>query len=53
MTSPRSWRPALPHEQAIHELLDGAGTQFDPEVIEVLVSHLNGMRQAAAYLEQS
>jgi diguanylate cyclase (GGDEF)-like protein len=53
MTSPRSWRPALSHEHAIHELLDGAGTQFDPEVIEVLVSHLNGMRQAAAYLEQS
>lgn len=50
MTSPRPWRPALSHEEAVHELLDGSGTQFDPEVIEVLVSHVNGLRQASAYL---
>jgi diguanylate cyclase (GGDEF)-like protein len=50
MTSPRPWRPALTHEQAIHELLEGAKTQFDPEVVEVLVGHINGLRQASAYL---
>src|SRR3954463_12236617 len=50
MTSPRAWRPAMTHEQAIHELLEGAKTQFDPEVVEVLVGHANGLRQASAYL---
>ena len=50
MTSPRPWRPALTHEQAIHELLEGANVQFDPEVVEVLVGHINGLRQASAYL---
>lgn len=50
MTSPRPWRAALSHEQAIHELLEGANTQFDPEVVEVLVGHVNGLRQASAYL---
>jgi diguanylate cyclase (GGDEF)-like protein len=50
MTSPRPWRPALTHEQAIHELLEGSGTQFDPEVVEVLAGHVNGLRQASAYL---
>jgi HD-GYP domain-containing protein (c-di-GMP phosphodiesterase class II) len=52
MTSPRPWRPALTHEQAVHELLSGAGTQFDPDVTEVLVGHVNGLRQAAAYLPE-
>jgi HD-GYP domain-containing protein (c-di-GMP phosphodiesterase class II) len=50
MTSPRPWRPAFTHEQAVHELLAGAGRQFDPDVIEVLIGHLNGLRQAAAYM---
>jgi diguanylate cyclase (GGDEF)-like protein/putative nucleotidyltransferase with HDIG domain len=50
MTSPRPWRAAMTHEQAVHELLDGASRQFDPDVIEVLISHLNGLRQAAAYM---
>lgn len=53
MTSPRPWRSALTHEDAVHELLDGAGSQFDPEIVEVLVGHLNGLRQAAAYMADS
>ncbi|HYZ29820.1 MAG TPA: diguanylate cyclase [Thermoleophilaceae bacterium] len=53
MTSPRPWRPAMSHEHAVHELLEGADTQFDPEVVEVLVSHINGLRQASAYLAES
>jgi diguanylate cyclase (GGDEF)-like protein len=53
MTSPRPWRPAMTHEAAIHELLEGANTQFDPEVVEVLVGHVNGLRQASAYLSGS
>jgi putative nucleotidyltransferase with HDIG domain len=50
MTSPRSWRPALTHEQAVSELIDGASTQFDPDIAEVLIGHVNGLRQASAYL---
>src|SRR4051794_12959518 len=53
MTSPRPWRPALAHEEAVHELLDGSNTQFDPEIVEVLVGHVNGLRQASAYLTGS
>ena len=53
MTSPRPWRPALTHEDAVHELLEGANTQFDPEVVEVLIGHVNGLRQASAYLAGS
>jgi len=53
MTSPRPWRPALSHEEAIHELLGGANVQFDPEVVEVLTGHVNGLRQASAYLTGS
>ncbi|MEA2495098.1 MAG: hypothetical protein QOJ29_3009 [Thermoleophilaceae bacterium] len=50
MTSPRPWRQALSHEEAIHELLEGAHSQFDPDVVEVLIGHVNGLRQASAYL---
>src|SRR4051812_4292419 len=50
MTSPRPWRAALTHEEAVHELLEGANTQFDPEVVEVLVGHVNGLRQASSYV---
>jgi diguanylate cyclase (GGDEF)-like protein len=53
MTSPRPWRPAMTHEQAVHELLEGASTQFDPDVVEVLVGHVNGLRQASVYLAGS
>lgn len=33
MTSPRPFRDALDHGQAVYALLDGAGSQFDPEVV--------------------
>jgi HD-GYP domain-containing protein (c-di-GMP phosphodiesterase class II) len=50
MTSPRPWRPARSHESAVGELLDGASKQFDPDIVEVLIGHVNGLRQASAYL---
>ena len=37
MTSNRSYRRGMTHEQAIHELLRYAGTQFDPRVVELFV----------------
>lgn len=33
MTSPRPFRSALSHEEAIRVLTDGSGTHFDPEVV--------------------
>jgi putative nucleotidyltransferase with HDIG domain len=33
MTSPRPFRDALEHELAVRTLKDGAGSQFDPEVV--------------------
>jgi HD-GYP domain-containing protein (c-di-GMP phosphodiesterase class II) len=38
MTTDRSYRKALPFEVAIGELVKHAGTQFDPAVVDALVS---------------
>jgi len=37
MTSTRSYRPALPFEEAYKRILDGKGSQFDPELVEVFI----------------
>jgi HD-GYP domain-containing protein (c-di-GMP phosphodiesterase class II) len=37
MTSDRAYRAALPHGEACRRLRRGAGAQFDPEVVEVLL----------------
>jgi HD-GYP domain-containing protein (c-di-GMP phosphodiesterase class II) len=37
MTTNRPYRAALPHEHAIAELVENAGTQFDPAVVEAIV----------------
>jgi HD-GYP domain-containing protein (c-di-GMP phosphodiesterase class II) len=38
MTSARPYRAAMAPEQAMAELVSGGGTQFDPQVVEALVS---------------
>jgi putative nucleotidyltransferase with HDIG domain len=35
MTSPRPFRDALDHAAAVQALTDGAGSQFDPEIVSV------------------
>jgi len=40
MTSPRSFRPAMSVATAIVELRAGAGTQFDPEVVDEFLAGL-------------
>ncbi|MDO8670319.1 MAG: hypothetical protein Q7O66_02675 [Dehalococcoidia bacterium] len=40
MTSERPNRPSTTHYEAIHELRDRAGQQFDPEVVEVFITAL-------------
>jgi len=37
MTNDRPYRTALPREQALQELRAGAGTQFDPQVVEAFI----------------
>jgi diguanylate cyclase (GGDEF)-like protein len=46
MTSDRPYRRAMPHTDAMKELSDNAGSQFDPAVIEALVGYLYGRRQS-------
>jgi len=44
MTSDRSYRKALPEEEALRRLGEAAGTQFDPNVVEVfLAAHARGL----------
>jgi HD-GYP domain-containing protein (c-di-GMP phosphodiesterase class II) len=40
MTTDRSYRAAMPSEEAIAELWTCAGTQFDPRVVEAVVAVL-------------
>jgi diguanylate cyclase (GGDEF)-like protein len=46
MTSDRPYRKAMPHADAMAELTENAGTQFDPDVVQALVGYLFGRRQA-------
>lgn len=40
MTSDRIYRKALSREHAVKELIDNAGTQFDPDIVKVFVNIL-------------
>src|SRR5919112_973961 len=37
MTSPRPFREALTHDEAVARLSEGAGTRFDPEVVRAFI----------------
>lgn len=40
MTSDRTYRPAMSKERAVCELLEGGGTQFDPQVVDFFIRAL-------------
>ncbi|XMB67758.1 diguanylate cyclase [Mycoplasmatota bacterium zrk1] len=42
MTSERKYRDKISEHQAKLELINNAGTQFDPEIVNVFVSNING-----------
>ena len=37
MTSERKYSDILPYEQALEEIKQGAGTQFDPDLVEIFL----------------
>ena len=47
MTTDRSYRKAMPLEEALAELRRCAGTHFDPRVVEALVAHVGRVPVAA------
>jgi putative two-component system response regulator len=59
MTSPRPFREALPHDEAVARLLEGAGSRFDPEVVQAFsefeplarIRHAVAAGPAAAHAE--
>ena len=53
MTTTRAYRPALTHEQAVAELIGGAGTQFDPEVVRIFIDARVGNTRGLAAVEES
>jgi diguanylate cyclase (GGDEF)-like protein/putative nucleotidyltransferase with HDIG domain len=46
MTSDRPYRKGMSHADAVRELAEHAGTQFDPSVTELLIGTLYGRRQS-------
>ena len=50
MTTERAYSPAVGHEGACQELRDMAGSQFDPQVVEVFIAEVE-MRSPAAVLD--
>jgi diguanylate cyclase (GGDEF)-like protein/putative nucleotidyltransferase with HDIG domain len=52
MVSDRPYRKAMDHSEAIRELGKNAGTQFDPQVTEVLIGALYSKRQAGPAAEK-
>jgi HD-GYP domain-containing protein (c-di-GMP phosphodiesterase class II) len=49
MLAPRSYRPALTHEQACDQLRQGSATQFDPTVVDVFLSVVENTDGAASW----
>jgi HD-GYP domain-containing protein (c-di-GMP phosphodiesterase class II) len=48
MTTDRSYRKALPLDEAVAELRRVSGTQFDPVVVDALIASLDGQAELAS-----
>ncbi len=40
MTNDRTYRKALTKDEAIQELIDNSGTQFDPEIVKIFIEEI-------------
>jgi HD-GYP domain-containing protein (c-di-GMP phosphodiesterase class II) len=40
MTQGRPYRHAMTHEEAIAEIMKGAGTQFDPQIAQIMIENM-------------
>ena len=47
LRSKRVYKPAMPHDTAARIIVDGNGTQFDPEIIEAFVAIQEQFREIA------
>jgi diguanylate cyclase (GGDEF)-like protein/putative nucleotidyltransferase with HDIG domain len=47
MTSHRSYRDAMAHDEAVAELVRGAGSQFDPKVISALLTRVTARSRSS------
>ena len=45
MTQDRPYRSAMSHDEAIAEIVRCSGTQFDPEIAQILIDYFNFMKQ--------
>ena len=48
MTSNRPYRPRMSEYEAQKQLREGAGTQFDPELVEIFLNNMQGQLPMAA-----
>jgi PAS domain S-box-containing protein len=51
LLSDRCYRPALPIDEAVTTIREGRGTHFDPQIVDVLLDHLDetlSLRECAA-----
>lgn len=48
MTSDRPYRKALSAEEAVEELVNNAGTQFDPQLVEIFIKRIKDKSDEAA-----
>ena len=52
MTSTRCYRDALPAAQALEQLRQGAGSQWDAELVDLFVAHSGDVVELAAEFEE-
>ena len=47
MTTPRPWKPAVSHDEAVRAIVEGSGTHFDPLLVGVFAEVAEEFRPAA------